>query len=497
MSIKKSNSSVPKSEPIKYVNNNGVQAPLSEKGKSTDKFTFKAAYRQNVPTQNLNLTSVNAWLNYDVDNLYPQRLLTYLDSAVHSAIIETKKGYTAGDGMIWDTTNGGLNDFLENINYEYDVNELMLRTAYDLILFGGFSWQICWSKDGSRIVSITHQDFSKVRVSRPDAYGNTNGYYISANWKYATNGSTQYKPYQPVFIKKFDCHEKEVLEPTLLYYRTYTPLLEFYPVPDYNGIINDLITDRNITEFYKSFSENCFMPSVAIMMPEDPNEESKDNFARELGENFQGATQAGMPMIFYGSKDEEGGTVYPEIKAFDQLNNSNYFEYIQRETTQKIITGHKLTSPTLAGISGTGGLGGNGSEIATAITMFTNTVIKSYQKPLLQVLKKVLAINNLPTDVSFKAAMPINFIFSESVLSTILTTNEMRVATGYEPIEGGDVIVSQSSSQPQFSEQVPNDTYVGKVLDEDKKDFIESPKVKTLTDIINSNVSESDNILNK
>jgi hypothetical protein len=406
----------------------------------------------NVPFQNLNFQTSYKWLYYDIDNIYPQRLLNYLNCSIHNAIIESKQNYTAGKGLIWDENDILLTNFLHNINDEYDANELLLRTAYDLVVFGGFAWQLKWNYDGTRIVSVKHQSYANVRLEKPNRYGEYNGYYISSDWRYGRYANNQYKPYQPCFIHKFDKDNRIVNEPCLLNYAKYNPMIQFYAIPDYVGIIDYLQIDNEIANYHLSNVKNGFMPSAFLFISGEYTKEAKEALELKFKQKFQGSSNAGELMIMYSKRNEDGSANYPELKPYDTMNNSDFFEYLQNVTTQQIISGHRLNSPTLAGLSGEGGLGGNGSEIANAVEIFQNTIIKGYQKPIIDKLRMILGINELSQDVAFRNEMPITFIFTEGTLTQIMTTNEMREATGLSPIEGGDAIVTSGGGGGFFRE---------------------------------------------
>lgn len=403
--------------------------------------SFYWAQSKNLPYQNLNQYEIYRWLRYDYDNLYPQKLIRFLDSSVHNAIIQSKQNYTAGKGLTWNEEDDTLNNFLNNINHEYGVNELMKRTAYDLILFGGFSWQIKWNVTGDRVVSIKHIDYSKVRVENPNNDGYSDGYYLSSNWQYGKNYYNMYQPYIPVFVNKFDEYCRIPSEPCIYTFINYNPIIDFYAVPDYHGIINYLEIDLEIANFHLNNVKNGFMPSVIVDMPFTVDETYKADYQRKFESNFMGSDNAGNALINWAnSRLQDGTPIYPQITQFQNADNFETFKYIQDETSQQIISGHRLNSPTLAGLSGNGGLGGNGSEIATALEMYMNTIIKGYQETLLDSLKKMLGINGYSQDVAFKFNMPISFVFSEALLPKIMTTNELRKATGLPPVDGGDVL---------------------------------------------------------
>ena len=66
------------------------------------------------------------------------------------------------------------------------------------------------------------------------------------------------------------------------------------------------------------------------------------------------------------------------------------YEFLAKECTTKILAGHRITSPLLFGIRGDGsGFGNNAEELRDAFSLFQNTVVKPYQRTLLDGLQVV------------------------------------------------------------------------------------------------------------
>jgi len=394
---------------------------------------------ENVPYQNLNNTSVYQWLDYDYDNLYPNKVLANLQSPFHNSIICTKKSYTIGNGLMYDTNNCALDFFFKHLCDDYDINELITRIAEDLIIFGGYALQVRWSADGSKIIRLDHQPFATVRVEKPDSLtGLVNGYWLSANWVYGRySSSNQYKEYNPVRIGKFDINNPDVENATLLYFGNYTPIIDFYPIPDYFGGMDYLEIDREIANFHKSNVKRGFMPSTIISVPEVLTPDSQRHFEHSINNSFSGSANAGKVIYLYNDAERAGAGI--SVTPYDAMNNDKFFEYQQNNVIQQIMTAHRLNSPTLAGISGGGGLGGNGSEIASAQDRFMDMVIKpSYQNPILNLFKQILEFNGLSDDITFAPLRDNVAIYGESLLSQILTTDELRRNAGYEPLPNGE-----------------------------------------------------------
>jgi hypothetical protein len=69
-----------------------------------------------------------------------------------------------------------------------------------------------------------------------------------------------------------------------------------------------------------------------------------------------------------------------------------YYEIINASTRDKILTGHRITSPEILGIMTPGKLGGK-DDVSNAYLLFLNTVIKPYQQQILDCMTKIMDIN--------------------------------------------------------------------------------------------------------
>ena len=88
-----------------------------------------------------------------------------------------------------------------------------------------------------------------------------------------------------------------------------------------------------------------------------------------------------------------------------------HYEYLSKECFDKLIVGHRVTSPMLLGIrTGDGGLGNNADEIKTATLLFDNIVIKPYQLEIIDAIDEILAVNSISLKLYFKTIQPLEFV---------------------------------------------------------------------------------------
>lgn len=320
--------------------------------------------------------NLKGWINYDKDNLLPQRIIELNnESAVNKAIIDGKVTYICGAGV-------DASQYYGNPNPNEDWDTLIEKIATDYTTFGGFCFQVILNENG-KSVSLYHTDFSKIRVGEVNEYGTYLSFFVSNDWK-KTAGK-----YAPVEVKAYGSEELQKGTPYLYYYKDYEPSLDYYPVPQYYSALNYVEADGLLGRFYRNSINNGFAPSVIITIPSNPAEESKEKFNREMNDAFAGTNGANSIVVLYGESQD----IKPTVTPFSASKNADLYNNVNDVIFQKIISAHRLTSPTLAGISGSGNLSGNANEIINSYILYSQTVISQMRRKILDILSR-FTINN-------------------------------------------------------------------------------------------------------
>jgi hypothetical protein len=105
-----------------------------------------------------------------------------------------------------------------------------------------------------------------------------------------------------------------------------------------------------------------------------------------------------MLQLQYSGTSNAGNLLYidvdspenaPKIEPIPQNGADGYYTTINDMVIQRILTGHRITSPMILGIKTPGQLGGR-DEMADAYLLLVNTVIRPYQQDILQVIEDLL-----------------------------------------------------------------------------------------------------------
>lgn len=328
---------------------------------------------RNYPTFTKN---TKGWISYDRDNLLPQRIIELNnESAINKAVIENKVTYICGQGV-------------RDSNYYGQPNpmdcwdDLIEKVAKDYVTFGGFSFQVILNENG-KTVSLYHTDFSKIRVGVVNEYGVNLSFFLSNDWRRTTG------KYAPVEIKAYGSEEMQKGIPYLFYYKDYDPSLDYYPVPHYYSALNYIEADGLLGRFYRNSINNGFVPSTIITMPSNPAEGEKEQFQRDIENSYAGANGANSIVVLWGESQE----IKPVVTSYTASNNADLYNNVDEIIFQKIISAHRLTSPTLAGLSGSGNLSGNANEIVNAYMLYNQTVIHKFRRRIIDTLNQFV-INN-------------------------------------------------------------------------------------------------------
>src|SRR3989304_4967273 len=189
------------------------------------------------------------WVNFGLDNLYPQELIRlYLDaSSLHTALIRKKANMTSGNGFKIDGLNGAGLNFLANRFGNMTIDEIGLAIGFDLHLFCGFN---------------------------------------------------------PI---------KSVEEPNqLLFVKQYSPNAEYYSYCNYTSTLNYIKLAYEINVYHlKSIQNNLNSGMIIINKNGIPPAEQREKLYQELKNRYSGADAAGDILMVFAENAEKAPEFVP------------------------------------------------------------------------------------------------------------------------------------------------------------------------------------------
>ena len=159
-----------------------------------------------------------------------------------------------------------------------------------------------------------------------------------------------------------------------------------------------------------------------------PPEEERDIIESQIKQKWSGTSNAGKFILAFNDSADTAASIEPV-----QLSDAhNQYEFLSRESQQKILVGHRITSPMLFGVKDQTGLGNNADEIKTAFTLFDNSVIRPKQNQIISALDEILAFNNVALNLYFKTLTPLEFTDVEDVTDQEVIEEETGVKMNAE-----------------------------------------------------------------
>ena len=120
------------------------------------------------------------WVDFGSNNLYPDLLIElFNNSAMHHTAIEAKVDAVTGEGFKL------MGEDVINSKGE-TIDEVFEKISLDYVLFGGYTLNVVWSRDGSTIAEVYHLPFNNVRSGVLNEDEDVENYYYSSNWAQPT-----------------------------------------------------------------------------------------------------------------------------------------------------------------------------------------------------------------------------------------------------------------------------------------------------------------------
>ena len=355
------------------------------------------------------------WMGYGANNLFPQEMIEiYNTSAMHATAVHAVANATKGQGLAL------VGEDHVNLDGE-TLDDIFAKITLDYVLFGGYSLNLVWNKEGTRIAEIYHIPFAKVRSGKENEDGEITHYYYSSDWsnirKYVPK---EYRKFNPTDNKKENASQ-------IFYVYDYQPGQDYYPLPSYFAAITDCDLDARISRFHNQNLKNGVNPSMFIQFRSGiPTPDERQTIYREIDAAFSGEENAGKFFMSFSRPGEE-----MEVTPIESAN-SDYYVVLEQRITSRILTAHSITSAKLLGISEASGFSNNADEIKIAYQHFLATTIKPKQEKLLKTLEFVLRFYGLTINLR---------VIPNEILPTV--EEAIEIQEKIEDTNGVDSIINQ------------------------------------------------------
>lgn len=292
------------------------------------------------------------WVDYGEKNLFPQYLHElYVSSPTHNALTNTIGQLIASSVLV-----------------PGDFEKEHVKAARDLKEYGGCYLEVNWSLLGDNIASVKHLPFTSVRVSVGD---NPTTVWYSKDWGNMRGDN------KPIEIDLYNSSTRKENPTQVMSVSSVISGNDYYPKPDYIGAVDWIEIESSIAKFHANNVRNNFSPVWAIQHHDgEPTPEEKIQ-NRALYERTLTGTDGAKLIVTYDGGKEDG----VEFKSFETTDEDKKYDFLSRECTDKIMVGHRVTSPSLFGVRVAGTLG-DSSEKEISAGLFDEQVVQPYGKVL-------------------------------------------------------------------------------------------------------------------
>ena len=405
---------------------------------------------QRVGGANLSLPYVNGryqvagYIPFGQDNMFPELLnQLYYTSPLHGAIVDFKTNAIVGGGYTLETAKMSSEDKLKLYTFEkkMKLNKTSKAIAQQLIVHHRVYFKLCYNDKGE-LYKIYNVSPEKVRVARDRIT-----YFLCDDWSARID---------VVPIKRAHPTNRDLEQ--LYVYEIMTLGQEWYSLPQYTSALNFAFLSGELSYFAKSNIQNSVFPSFAMMFPKRPQSEEEKHMIKNTIDRLKGAANAGKAVAFFANNADQ----LPKIEALPTNNNDKLFHEASALNTEQICFSHTI-DPILMGVRTTGALGG-GADIKQAYVVFEKNVVMPLRDQVEEIVNELLHLAKIPgkyminnfqiinetiVEIEGDASKTADAINSLSPLVATkvlnaMTPNEVRALASLPPIEGGDIIPTET-----------------------------------------------------
>jgi len=336
------------------------------------------------------------FVEYGEDNNYFQYLIDrFLYSNTNNAIITGVANMVYGKGIDATDSNRKPNEYAQMKSIVKP--QCLKKVALERKLLGMAAMQVVYQN--GKVKMVEHFPMHTLRAEKCNDKGEIEAWYYHPDWAKYKKGDELKRI--PAFgfgnAKEVEIY---IVKPYLSGYHYYTPI-------DYSGALPYAKLEEEIADYLINDVMNGFSGTKVINFNNNiPPEEKREEIASDVKRKLTGAKGDKVIVSFNASQDNK--TTVDDIPLNDA---PEHYQYLSTECFEKLIVGHRVTSPMLLGIRDTGGgMSNNADEIETATRLFDNIVIRPYQIEIIEALDEILAVNDISLNLYFKTIQPLEFI---------------------------------------------------------------------------------------
>ena len=302
------------------------------------------------------------------------------------------------------------------------------RIVNDLKMLGQATIQVVYKSGKREISGLHHFPMETLRAEKAKD-GKVQAYYYHPDW---VNIKPSDKPKRiPSFRNGSKSETREIycIKPYRAGFYYYSPV-------DYQGCLQYCSLEEEVSNYHINNIKNGLQPSLLLNFNNGiPTDEIQELIERKIYDKFSGSSNAGRFILAFNESTETQANIEP-IHLPDAHAQ---YDFLAKESREKIMIGHGVVSPILLGIKDNTGFGNNAEELRTASILMDNIVIRPFQTLLIDALKELLSFNGIFLDLYFTTLQPIEFTELENISTKVKREEETGEKLSSDKVEDIEV----------------------------------------------------------
>ena len=427
------------------------------------------------------------WVEYGDDNNYFGDIIDrYTGSPTNSRCINgiTDLIYGRGLNATDSETNSVQFGQMKQILKDLDVR----RIVGDLKLLGQGAVQVVYNKNKTKIMQLKHFPTETLRAEKAKD-GQIQAFYYHPKWNDLKPSDKPKRIPAYKYGKKSETVEIYCIKPYRAGFYYYSPV-------DYQGCLQYCNLEEEVSNYHINNIKNGLQPSMLLNFNNGiPGDEAQELIERKIYDKFSGSSNAGRFILAFNESAEAEASIDP----INLPDAHAQYEFLAKESREKIMIGHGVVSPILLGIKDNTGFGNNAEELRTASVLMDNIVIRPFQALLIDSFNKLLNFNGIELNLYFVTLQPIEFTELDNIETKIKREEETgeklssQEKNDISDEEGDDLLSQLEELGEKIDETDWELVHTEKVEDSDKEFDLTSLSMPTQDDAKPNKVSSQDN----
>ena len=334
------------------------------------------------------------WVPYGLgghDDFFTAITAAYNISTTNAACIEGIADLIFGKGIY--SKDPAKNDIIQKLIPQEETK----RVTFDLKLYGNAAYQVYWNDEHTKVIKFYHLPVQTLRAEKIYDNPKIENYFYCTDWK------DQRKVRDKKKIPAFGTSDEKL---EILFIKNYSPGLYYYSLPDWIPAFQFSIVEGELSNLHLNNIENGFLPAIMLNMNNGiPAPEERQTIEDLLYRKFTGTNNAGKFILTFN----DDVATKPTIDVIQIENLHEKFQYVAEYAQDRILVGHRVTSPLLFGIrTQNNGFSSQSEEMKTAFSILQTMTISPFQNLLLNQLDAALSEGGLDNmELYFEQSTPL------------------------------------------------------------------------------------------